>query len=193
MDGYGLIASLVQSVAWPSAIVFGVWMFRRRLTELLPMLRVRHKDWEASFRLDKAEQEAARLPAPISAPETRPTAEEKSGFEQIADISPQAAILERRREIEEAVYNFARNHEVEITKGSLLAAIRILRSKELIDADTSALLDDLRTVGNAALHSDDNTTFTKDDALRFGALADRVVGRLELLSSPGNFNLGGSS
>ena len=66
-------------------------------------------------------------------------------------------------------------------------------SNQLDRPATSALLDDLRTVGNAALHPDDDTTFTKGDALRYRALADRVIARLELLSSPADFNLGESS
>jgi len=38
MNGYGLIATIVQSIvslAWPAAFVFGVCIFRARLTELL--------------------------------------------------------------------------------------------------------------------------------------------------------------
>ena len=186
MNGYGLIATIVQSIAslaWPAAFVFAVWTFRGRLTALLPLLRVKHKDWEASFRLDRAEEEAAQLPAPLPAPEAKPTAEEKSRFEQIADLSPRAAIMEQRREIDEAVSNLARNSGFEPGKASLLHTIRILRSEGVIDANTSALLDDLRTLGNSAAHADVDTTFTKEDALRFAALADRVIELLANLSS----------
>src|SRR5437879_4886551 len=62
MDGYQFVASLVQSIAslgWPIAIVLAVWLFRDQLIKLLPLLRVKHKDWEASFRLEEAEREAA--------------------------------------------------------------------------------------------------------------------------------------
>ncbi len=40
------------------------------------------------------------------------------------------------------------------------------------------LLDDLRAIGNAAAHSNADTTFTKDDALHFVSLADQVISRL---------------
>jgi hypothetical protein len=45
-------------------------VFREKLAELLPRFRVKHKEWEASFRLDKAEAEAASLPdLPLPPPE----------------------------------------------------------------------------------------------------------------------------
>ncbi len=185
MNLYGLIASIVQSIAslgWPAAFAFAVWTFRGRLSELLPLLHVKHKDWEASFRLDKAEEEAAQLQLPAPTYESKPTAEEKSRFEQIADLSPRAAILERRREIEEAVLCFAASHGIDVSKTSLLHATRMLRNLELIDTNTSALLDDLRALGNAAAHASGDTEFSKADALRFGALAESVIARLTILS-----------
>lgn len=186
MNGYGLTAAIFQSIAslaWPAAFAFAVWIFRGRLAELLPLFRLKHKDWEASFRLDKAEEEAALLPAPTPAPENKPTAEEKSRFEQIADLSPRAAIMERRPQIEEAVSNLARSRGIEPGKAPQLQTIRILRSEGIIDPNTSAVLDDLRSIGNAAAHPGPDTSFSKADALRFGELADRVTERLMELSS----------
>src|SRR2546423_948763 len=102
MDGYALSASIIQSLvslAWPAAIVFAVLIFRERLGRLLPLLHVKHKDWEASFRLDQAEKEAAALP-PQGPDVSEPTPEEKTKFEQIAELSPSAAIMDLRRELE---------------------------------------------------------------------------------------------
>jgi Domain of unknown function (DUF4145) len=182
MNVYGLIASIVQSVAWPAAFVFAILIFRERLAELLPMLRVKHKNWEVSFRLEKAEKEAAELPVPAPAPGTIPTEEEKSRFEQIADISPRAAILEKRREIEEAVSNLALRYGIVSEKTPMLRVVRILRNEGIIDPHVSGFLDDLRVIGNSAAHAGPDTAFTKDDALRFGSLADRVINRLSMLS-----------
>ena len=52
--------------------------------------------------------------------------------------------------------------------------IRSLRKSDLIDANTSALLDDLRVVGNAAAHNESDPT--EQDALRFGELANNSSG-----------------
>ena len=126
------------------------------------MLRVKHKDWEASFRLDQAEKEASQLPAPTSATEANPTAEEESRFKQIANISPRAAIMERRREIEEALSNLALKHGIDGRKAPMLQMIRILRGSEgIIDPNTSALLDDLRAIGNTAAHFNSSTRLSR--------------------------------
>src|SRR5438270_2509576 len=104
MNGYALAAEIIKaiaSLAWPAAFVAAVWLFREKLIELLPNLRVKHKDWEVSFRLNEAEKEARSLP-PV-APEALPTPEETSRFDQIAKVSPRAAILEYRAQLEQVV------------------------------------------------------------------------------------------
>jgi hypothetical protein len=182
VNGYALTAAIIQaiaSLAWPAAIFGCVWLFRAKITELLPSFRLKHKDWEASFRLEQAEKEAAALPAPPQGgEETQPTPEEKNRFEQLAEISPEAAIVELRKEIEHAVKTFWSRHGSGTTPQSMLMAIRSLRSKGLIDARTSALLDDLRVIGNEAAHPGEDSRFTKEEAMRYRALADQVIARL---------------
>jgi len=189
MDGYQFIASLVQSVvslAWPAAIVIAVWLFRGKLTELLPRLKLKHKDTEVSFRLEQAEKEAEEIEqAPVSA-EMQPTPEEKSRFENVVEHSPRAAILEKRAELEEVVRVAAEPYKSEWSTSyrgriPLTVAIRLLRSHHIIDEKVSGVLDDLRTVGNQAQHST-NIEFTKEEALRFGRLADNIIKLIQLLS-----------
>lgn len=142
-------------------------------------MRVKGKDWEASFRLEKAEQEAAALPEAPHQPESVPTPEEEDRFEQIAELSPVAAILEQRRALEEVVLTrVAQLPNVPSPKQpSLLAAIRVLRARDAIDAHTSAILDDLRNVGNAAAHGSADG-LTKKDAMRYRRLVKQVIDRL---------------
>jgi hypothetical protein len=49
------------------------------------------------------------------------------------------------------------------------------QAKEGGAGETSALLDDLRTIGNRAAHGDDGASFTVAEALRFGKLTDDVI------------------
>src|SRR5215471_18456248 len=70
VDGYTFASeivkaftSMIAAFALPSALVACVRLFKEKLAMLVLMFRVRHKDWEASFRWDKAEAEARRLPA----------------------------------------------------------------------------------------------------------------------------------
>jgi hypothetical protein len=177
MDGYQFTAAILQSVVslgWPLAFVGAVFLFREQLRGLLPLLRVEHKDWKASF--GRAEHEVASLPPMTS--ETQPTPEEKERFEQLAILSPRAAISELRIELEQAVQKLLERYGGSPDKPqTLLTATRILRSKKLIDNHTSALLDDLRSIANNAAHNT-NMELTKEDAMRFKRLADQAIGQL---------------
>ncbi len=186
MDGYQFTSAIFQSLvslAWPAAVFGSVYLFRDKLKELLPLLRAKHKEFEISFRLEQAEKEAAAL-APIpETPETQPTAEEKGKFEELAELSPRAAILELRYQLKEAVRTFAAHVGVDLSSRTttLGGLTRLLRNNELIDQNTSALLDDLRALGNTAAHSSD-AVLSKDDAMRFGALAETLIKRLTIAS-----------
>ncbi len=183
MNWLQFFASIVQSLAslaWPTALFGCVWLFREKLTELLPLFRLRHKDWEASFRWERAEKEAAKLTVAPDSPDAEPTPEEKSRFEQIARLSPRAALLEMRVNLEEAVRSYGQAVGVSNISPYMNYAslIRTLRKNNLIDANTSALLDDLRAIGNSAAHN--QTDPTEQDALRFRDLADRLIRQLEI-------------
>lgn len=143
----------VLSLAWPAALVMCVWLFRQQLSTLLPNLRLKHGDWEISFRLDEAARAVQKLGAPAKNG-LPPTPEEKQRFEEIAKLSPRAAILEMRANLEEAVKRFfdaagMKSPKAYINFGSL---VRALRQNQLIDSTTSALIDDLRVVGNTTAH-----------------------------------------
>lgn len=180
MGFLAFLASIVGSLAWPGALLAIVWLFRKRLEDLLPRLRMKYKDFETSFRLDQAEKEAAALPLTPVYPEFELTPEEKDRFAQIADISPRTAIMELRRELEDALGNVAQGYGLSLRIPSSLASItRVLRSKELIDQHTSAVLDDLRAVGNTAAHGGNETEFSKEEAFRYRQLADDVIRLLQ--------------
>jgi hypothetical protein len=189
MDWLQFISSIVQSVvslAWPAAFVVAVALFRGKLMELLPYLRLKHKDTEVSFRLEQAEKEAAQIPPRPQAPDLEPTPEETSRFERVAEHSPRAAILEKRAELEQVLKTAAEPYVSSSLAKSwktlpLTTAIRVLRQHNFIDGNTSALLDDLRVIGNRAAHSENGNEFTKDEAIRFGKLADDTIALIRFL------------
>ena len=184
MDGYQLTAVIFQSLAnlaWPAALCIVVWMFRSKLLELLPGVRVKHKDWEASFRLDKAEQEMAELKPPageVQEPAASP--EERNRFEEMVALSPRGALLEARAELEEGVQKFAEvnGFAAWTRKGAPMRQLVVgLRDRGIIDEHMSAALDDLRSIGNRAAHSS-RPEVSPDEARRFKKLADEVVLRM---------------
>ncbi len=180
MDGYTFTVELVKAVtsliaafALPVALVACVWLFKEKLGMLLLLFRVRHKDWEASFRWDKAEAEAKKLPVTRFDPDMEPTPEEKSRFEQIARVAPREAILEVGAQLEEAVRAYASAKGVPNYSRRYALLIRLLRSNRLIDANTSALLDDLQNIGNAVARNLSDPT--EMEAVRYRNLADQLI------------------
>lgn len=190
MDGYQFFAAIFSSIvslAWPAALVACAWLFREKLSALLPLLNMKYKDFDISFRLEQAEREASRIPPPPPSLDLGPTPEEKSRFEIVAEHSPRAAILEKRAELEQTMKAiaspFVPSSIAKSTKTMpLTSAIRALRQQMIIDERTSGLLDDLRVIGNRAAHSLDANEFTKEEALRFGRLTDDIIDRVRILS-----------
>lgn len=186
MDGYQFTAAIVHSIvslAWPLALVAAAWMFRDKITDLLPLLRFKYKDIDVSFRLDDAEKKAESLPAPAEPSE--PTPEEADKFNKLLRISPRAAIMERRAELEDALVTYAVSRGLGIFRAGLLNLTRDLRRDQLIDEATSAVLDDLRVVGNRAAH-DITREISESDAKRFRDLSDKVIQHLQFLTAAAN-------
>jgi hypothetical protein len=167
------ITSMIAAFALPVALIICVWLFKEKLGMLLLLFRVRHRDWEASFRWDKAEAEAKKLPAAPFDLDMQPTPEEESRFAQIANVSPREAILEVATQLEEAVRSYASMNGFAHYSRRYALLIRLLRSKRLIDANTSALLDDLQNIGTAAAHNLSDPTET--EALRYKKLANQLI------------------
>jgi hypothetical protein len=167
------ITSMLASFAMPVALIVSVWLFKEKLGMLLLLFRVRHRDWEASFRWDKAEAEATKLPATPSDPESEPTPEEKSRFEQLASAAPREAVLEVGAQLEEAVRAYASAKGFANYSRRYALLVRLLRSNRLIDANTSALLDDLQHIGYAAARN--LSAPTEAEAMRYKILADQLI------------------
>jgi hypothetical protein len=181
MDGYQLIASLFQSLmsaAWPAAFAFAAWLFKDKLAALLPLLHLKYKELDVSFRLQEAEKEVAALP-PVEEP-SEPTYEETEKFGQLAKTAPAWAIAEKGLAIEQALSEFGRTIGVKEPRiKGWTGWTRALRKESLIDSATAAVLDDLRAVRNSAVHGGD-TMVTEHDALRFAAVADRLIESLQI-------------
>jgi hypothetical protein len=174
------ITSMIAAFALPVALVASVWLFKEKLGMLLLLFRVRHKDWEASFRWDKAEAEAKKLPVAPYDPDAEPTPEERSRFAQIASAAPREAILEAGTQLEEAVRAYASAKGFANYSRRYALLIRLLRSNRLIDANTSALLDDLQHIGHAAARNLSDPTET--EAMRYKNLADQLIRHFDGLS-----------
>lgn len=185
MNAYQFIASLMSSLAWPVSVFLIALLFRKRIIEILPRLRLRYGEFDVSMhRLADAEKEAAKATSPALEDAPKPTPEEKEKFNRIAEISPRGAILELRNELEDRVVKFAQARGAKLSPlhTSTTYVVRVLRQMGLIDEVTSAMIDDLRVVGNAAAH-DNGRSFTESEAQRFKTIYEVVGARLRAIEA----------
>jgi hypothetical protein len=195
MTGYGLIATIVQSIAslaWPGVLFAIVWLFRKRLEALLPGLRAKFKNFEIFLPvpalLNQAEKEAEALPPSPDLSDyedepdygdqpTTPEEEAAAQFERIAAISPQVAIAGLLRELVEFLKEMATEYGLDPRTGSSLnGLIGLLRRRKIIDKHTSALLMFLSAVNDAAAHGE---YISKEDAMRYQNLAADLLRRIQ--------------
>lgn len=184
VDYLEFTSSVINSIAWPSALVIGIWIFRREIRPLIPRLHFKHKETEVSFRLSEAEKAVEQLP-PAPPEALSPPADEISKFEQIARISPRSALLEIRREVEDVLQREASRLQQRPWGQSGRAmparqALRILREKSAINVGAANLLEDALAIGNIAAH-DQSAVFSFSDAMRYRSLVDHA---LSFLSAP---------
>jgi hypothetical protein len=153
MDGFEFGASIVKSVVWPSAVVFGLYLFRREIRPLLPYLRMRmqHKDTSVELSLSEATKTAKQIEAEqrVAVPSSSvslppPTEEEKKRFEELVAEDPRDAVLNSWSMVDEVINDFA--DTVGIESPSTLSKARWLRNKGIVGATTMDLFDSLRQV-----------------------------------------------
>jgi uncharacterized protein YutE (UPF0331/DUF86 family) len=167
------VAEVVTGIAWPLALCWIVFILRREIRHLLPHARVRYGDLDISFRLDKAEEEAKNLP-PASETEVPEIEEADQSDRDVAERSPEYAILESWAAIEEALQSVARNI-VKYRGDAPDTAARRLLLKGWIDPVTAQMIEELRHVRNFLVHEPQSLRVSADNAVRFRELSRRIL------------------
>ena len=150
------ISALVKALAWPTAAVTVLVLFRRSFRALLPNLnRFRYKDLEVEFGTElaalKTQMESSAEPKSPS-----PTKDEEASdfYRAVGDASPRAAIVEAWIGLETAAVSSARALDL-LPQGRPVSFPRLvaaLRSQELVTRREAEVLGRLRTLRDAAAH-----------------------------------------
>lgn len=171
VDLVNAVAGLLDAIAWPAAVLLLAYLFRDSLSGLVSDLReLRYKGLGARFgdRLEELEARASKA----GLQEVVPEQEERSDINQLAAISPRAAIFEAWRQVEIALRDMAQSRG--LREG--LPTIQILNelsSESALPESTEALLTDLRVLRNEAVHEAD-ADIDVSEALEFARLANRL-------------------
>jgi hypothetical protein len=195
MNGLEFIATIIGSLAWPVAVVALVMLLREPVQKLLlDLRRFRYGDMEVDFGKEVRELEAKARTAGLKLP--KPAGPETQGpkdFGQIiADASrlasdfPEPAVglawTAVEHELMQAVKRLAISADYP-PYNSPMKNINLLQEQGHIDADTRALLDRMRNLRNAAVHSSRSMgPITPDEARAFIALSEAVTDQLKRIT-----------
>lgn len=179
MNTLAFIASLVSSLTWPAAVLVIVFLLRKPLRGLIPLLRrLKYGDLELDFeqRIEDLQEEVAEELAPAPATLGLPP----SKVAEIAKVSPRSAVLESWREVESAAVELARQRGIPLPDQYSRRPFQVIRSLEkehAISSSTSSAIHELRALRNEAVHVPD-FSFDVDSALSYDAVARRVASTL---------------
>ena len=186
MDGLQLLASIIDSLAWPVTIGVAAYLLRKPLLGLLPNLRrFKYKELEIQFgeQLEKLEQELGQEPPPkqIAPPTDRQLIVDER-FDALAAISPSAAVLEAWIDIESGLQELARQKFIGEGRIRPMTFItRELKSRGIISPRLVTLLNDLRVLRNQAAHPMAEREISLMEARRYKEIVDQVRDELHSL------------
>lgn len=195
MDMLGFIASIIDSLAWPAAVVILVLILQSPLRKLLLHLtRFRYGDVEIDFGREVHKLEDRAKTAGLQLPErpARPKTEIGDSTQIIADAERLAADFPEpavglawtgvEHELMQAVMRLAISADYP-PHGAPLKNIALLRDQGYLDDETRELLDRMRNLRNAAVHAARETSrISADEAREFIALAEAVTEKLKSLT-----------
>lgn len=191
MDKLAFVSSLISSLVWPLIVVFIVVLLRRPLREFIRDLGrrlriIKFPGGEAEFSQELAEikeaADVANLPPAVGLPTGESPSlraeEDMNQWARLAELSPRAAISEAWRLVENAMRETAKGLDIpQSDTRSTIALIRALGKHQALDAETAAIISDLRGIRNTAVHGVE-PEISRSDAIEYVSLARRIIAAL---------------
>lgn len=188
MDWLAFLASIIGSLAWPTAVVSIALIFRRAILKLLPdVSELEYGKFKVKFQKELAEvKEQADLAALPPAPPRHalpkatkaPTGERNAAadFVQLALASPRAAVLESWMQVEQELGRLTQGAGI-ITRAGTVGKLSTLEQRGLLTAELSRVIENLRSLRNEAAHYPQFAPGVAE-AIEYAQLADRVTAAL---------------
>ena len=174
------LIKLLDVIAWPSVVLFVVFILRKPIKALLPFVEnIKYKDFEVKFRkeLDQIKEEAKEAGI-----EFETEINEKTYIYKLIEVSPTSAILESWKELEVS----ARKKVEELAprdttfRNLLQRPIAYLEYTGALVPFTAKTVRDLQSLRNQAAHSTE-LKLTKEDAIEYLSLSNGVLKQIEAI------------
>ena len=173
MDWLTFISKIIDSIAWPGAVILIALIFRNEIGKLLRLIRkLRHGDLEVTFgeELEKAREESEELGSPIDTPAEIIRDQE---LLNLAKNHPPAAVIEAWKDIEKELIQLGRRkNQLQINRPHQVFSQ--MRNDNEIGPTAGKLYQRLRSLRNKAVHQSD-FKLTEGQALEYVELASNMA------------------
>ena len=184
MSVISFIASVIDSLAWPVAVIILMLYLRLPLGKLLPELRrLRYGNFEMDFGQQVRSLEVSARTAGLRLPE-RPAPSKLRALDSNEIISdatrlavdfPEASVVMAWKAVEHEIIHALRRFDIAEDKqwyGPPVKNVAILHKRGYIEDDTYELLERMRKLRNMAVHAErEAVNITSDEALEFITLS----------------------
>ena len=182
MGWQAFVASLVQSLAWPAGVATAVIVLRKPIAAMLGqgVRRLKAGPVEVEFDQVQAEvrEDLARSPelaeaAPAEGQASTPATSLGKELSRLAELSPEAAVMEASRRIEYRLAEMLDDAGVPHRRIGLRGLARLAQEHGLISDETLAAIDGMSVLRNLVAHV--RGDIGVDRARDYLALADAVL------------------
>lgn len=176
MDWLSFFSSVIDSIAWPLALVVAVFVLRAEVIEAIGRIQIiKHKETQIEFsnRVQEVSREAESSLPEAALSETR----EYTRRIELAELSPRGAILESWLDVETAMEDMGARYGIpaEEMKRSNIHMLQLkLGDYNTLGNGAFGLLQLLRETRNEAVHLTDKEV-KADAAKEYVSMANRMV------------------
>lgn len=169
------IASLVDSLAWPSAVVIIVVLLREQLRDLLGPRLSRLKAGPVEAEWNRAVEEAKRFTLPPGIVGGESGARVVDDLFELAETAPSAAILEGYKRVEEALARrIGGVYEGDLPDTDASGLARLARDLDIITDQTVRAIEGLAVLRSLAVHGPPDKP-TREEAGEYLGLVQAVL------------------
>jgi hypothetical protein len=173
------IASLIDSLAWPGAVVVLILLLRQHIGELLrrPMSRLSvgplEVEWDRTVVATLRELEAP--PSARNGGMDVPPGSVITDLWRLADVAPAAVVVEGFSRIGQALARRLGAGLDDVPRASPRELARLAREHDLITDETVRAIDGLAALRNIAAHLPDDKEITSTEATEYLRLVEAVL------------------
>ena len=172
------IVRLVDALAWPVVAVIVVFMARKPLARLIPLIeRVRYKDVEVNFR-QLMEETTSKADAVSSLLDVPPIDER---IQDLASVYPRGAIIESWLLVERSVADLAEAQDLPVSasrRRSPRQLVSALEKAGILEEVVGKLVMDIYAIRNGVAHTSDFSP-SREDAQEYIRTSARIITLLQ--------------